>query len=148
MNSSNSDRLSIRFGVLQGSILGLLLCNAFLADLFFIINEIDIASYTNDSTPYVIDNDKYEVIESIEEVSSMLFKWPVDNLMKSNANKYHLLVSAKAIAAIKIGNFDISNTRCEKLGVTFDQRLTFDYHIRSMQKKTSCKIHALARITL
>ena len=42
----------ILFGAPQGSILGSLLLNIFLRDLFFIINETDFASYANDNTPY------------------------------------------------------------------------------------------------
>ena len=41
--------MEIIFGVLQGSILGPLSFNIFVADLFFTINDIDIASYADDN---------------------------------------------------------------------------------------------------
>ena len=46
--------MKIIFSVPQVSILGQLLLNIFLADLFFIINDADVASYVDDNTPYII----------------------------------------------------------------------------------------------
>ena len=92
LNSSYSSLLEITFGFPQGSILGPLLFNIFLIDLFFIIEDTDIASYADDNTPYVIADNIDGVIKSLEEASEILFKWFNDNLMKINANKCHLLV--------------------------------------------------------
>ena len=50
LNSSHSSWEEILFGVPQGSILGPLLFNIFLCDMFFIMNDIDFASYADDNT--------------------------------------------------------------------------------------------------
>ena len=51
IGSSYSLWRDIIFGVTQGSILGLLLFNIFLCDLFLLMKYIDLASYADDNTP-------------------------------------------------------------------------------------------------
>ena len=51
INSEYNSWEEIMFEVPQGSILGPLLFNIFLCDLFFIMEIIDIASYADDNTP-------------------------------------------------------------------------------------------------
>ena len=41
------------FGIPQGSILGPLLFNIFLCDLFLIRNYVERASYADDNTPFI-----------------------------------------------------------------------------------------------
>ena len=135
-------------GVLQGSKLGPLLFNIFVTDLFFIANSMDIANYADDNTPYATANDIDSLIVSLEEASKSLFTWFENNLMKSNADKCHLLVNSNEKVTIKISSHEIANTKREKLsGVHLDSGLSFDYHISEICKKASRKVCALARVT-
>ena len=102
VNRTYSSWLEIVLGVPQGSIIGPLLFNIFLADLFFILNDVDIASYADDNTPYVIANDINGVITSLVKASKALFEWFENNLLKSNANKCHLLVSSSDAVNLKV----------------------------------------------
>ena len=64
--------MKIAFGIPQGSILGALLFNVFLADLFFIVNSMDIANFANDNTSYATANEIESLIVSLEEVLKVL----------------------------------------------------------------------------
>ena len=79
--------MEIIFGAPRGSILGPLLFNIYLVDLSFIINDIDIAKYTDDNIPYNIADKANDLIEPLEEASTVLFQWFDNNLLKSNPDK-------------------------------------------------------------
>ena len=76
-----------------------------------------------------------------------MFEWFENNLLKSNADKCHLLVSSSDAVNLRVSEYDIQNSECEKLlGVKFDNKLTFEKHITDICRKASRKIYALARI--
>ena len=148
INSDFSSWEEILFGVPQGSILGPLLFNIFLCDLFFIMNEIDFASYADDNTPYVVGNNIEDVIIKLQNASLTLFQWFYDNQMKANPDKCHFICSTDDKVNITVENQKMCNSPCEKLlGVRFDSKLTFDAHINDICKKAGLKLKALARIT-
>ena len=78
----------------QGSVLGPLLFNIFLCDLFLIMENTDIASYADDNTPYTTRNSIKEVIQKLENAAKVLFQWFSDNQMKANPDKSHFLSSS------------------------------------------------------
>ena len=77
-----------------------------------------------------------DVITSLEKSPKALFKWFKNKLLKSNADKYHLIV---------IDECDVRKSECEKLlGVKFDTKLTFENHITNICGKARRKIYDLA----
>ena len=93
INMSYSSWEEILFGVPQGSILGPLLFNIFLCDMFFELSQTDFASYADDNTPYAEADNIDEVITILENDSIQLFKWFSENQMKANKDKCHLVIS-------------------------------------------------------
>ena len=78
-----------------------------------------------------------------------MFVWFENNLLKSNADKCHLLVSSNDVINLRGSEYDIKNSEYEKLlGVKFDNKLTFEKHITDICRKTSRKTYALAIIAL
>ena len=62
-------------GVPQASILGSLLFNIYLCDLFLSTEINYFTSYANDTTPYVTGNDSREVVSELENIPEKLFNW-------------------------------------------------------------------------
>ena len=92
------------------SILGPLLFNIFLCDLFLIMKETSFASYADDNTPCVTAENLDEVIKSLEEDSIKLFQWFSDNQIKANHDKCHLLVSGKNDVTMSASGCKMKNT--------------------------------------
>ena len=111
-----------------------------MADLYIVVKDIDIASYADDSTPFIVENNIF--IAYLEQASDTLFKWFKNNRLKSNIGKCHVLVSTNKPVGIKM------YSKCEKLlGVKIVVNLNFNDHTSDLRKKASTKISALARAT-
>ena len=77
------------------------------------VKDIDIASYADDSTPFIVEINSDNVIASLKQVSDALFNWFKSNRLKNNVDKSHVLVAQTL--GIKIGDYTIDNSDCEKL---------------------------------
>ena len=133
VGSEFSDFLNILFGVPQGSILGPILFIIFIADLIFINNDIDFASYADDTTPYVCGQNLSGVINFLESNVTNVFKWFHENGLMANSSKSHFLISPYETKSIQIQNSCIKASSSEELlGIKIDSNLTFHDHIISL----------------
>ena len=71
VNDSYSLQQDILFGIPQGSFLGPLLFNIFLADLFLTLNNTEIANYGEDTTPYTVCDSIDDLISFLEKSSKI-----------------------------------------------------------------------------
>ena len=119
---------------------GPLLFNVFICDMFYFLEDFDIANYGDDSTPYNADKNIEFVVNNLEQSSSILFKWLNGNCMKVNTDNIHLLVSGNVRATAKIYNINIESEKEQVLlGITIDSNLTFENHIHNIFKRASQK---------
>ena len=141
INHSNSSWEDILFGVPQGSMLGPILFNIFLSDLFLIVDDIDIASDADENTIYKEYENIDDLIKSLQNAAAKLFKWFSDNEMRGNTDKCHLLLSKDESSEIHRGDSIIENSTCEKLlGIKIDSKLRFDDHIQDLCNKANRKL--------
>ena len=149
INESYSSWEEILLGIPEGSILGPLLFNIFMCDVFFMVNEIGFTSYADDNTPFASRGRLDDVLDCLENAALKFFDWFSNNQMKANPDKCYLLTSITASIAIKIKDNEILNSEGEKLlGVTVDNKLNFNNnHLQKILKKANQKVHVLGRIT-
>ena len=67
------------------------LFNIHLCDLFYLLEDLDIASYANETTMHTVKENKESVINTLEPSSLPLFTWFNNNFMKLNVTRVTFL---------------------------------------------------------
>ena len=150
VNALFSDWKEIETGVPHGSILGPLLFNIFLNDIFYSINNGNLCNYADDNTLYSIGKSLNMVKESLKTNFLIIQKWFYKNHMVLNPGKCHyLLLGNKSNSnTINLNGMKLVSSSFEKLlGILTDRDLSFDKHIKSLCRKAGQKLHAQARIS-
>ena len=87
-----------------------------------------------------------EVIQELENVSKILFKWFSDNQMKANPDKYHFLTGFNSEIGITVENEKIASTKFVKLPrVKDDFILNLNFHVHEISKKAEQKLNKILR---
>ena len=73
------------------SVLGPLLFNLYINDLFLIVTDTAVCNFADDTTILAADCQLDKVLERLESDALILSKWFPENFMKLNAGKCHLL---------------------------------------------------------
>ena len=84
INEHFSDRTDTEFGVPQGSILGTILFNINMIDIFYVCENSNVASYAHDTTPYSCATDIPSVALELQASATKLFRWFKNNHLQAN----------------------------------------------------------------
>ena len=150
IGSSFSYWFDIFVGVPQGSILGLLLFNIFINDLFFMIIRSDVCNFADDKTLYSCDKKLENIFVNLKIDLKNVLYWFQVNSLKANPGKFQFMVPGDKknnTFVLNIHDNEIKNSsENELLGITINSQLKFKKHIDNFCRKASCKLHALRRI--
>ena len=152
-----SKKRKLKYGVPQGSILGPLLFNLFINDIFYFLNESKLANYADDASTYISKKGIFPFLHALKSETEIVLNWFKINEMKSNSDKCHLIVAELEHRPAYISNTCIyldeqkellhSEEIVKLLGLWIDNRLTFEHHVKTLLKEGNQKLHALMRVS-
>ena len=148
VNKTFSEWERITTGVPQGSILGPLLFNIFLNDLFLFISNSSLSNYADDNTLYTFGDNLEKIKDNLRNSFDTMHQWFYKNDMVLNTEKCHFMCLGNNI---EIGLFLFHNILVENskeqtiVGVTIDKKLYLKSHLSELRllRKLQLYLHCL-----
>ena len=123
--------------------------NIFL-NIFFFLKDANLGNYADDSTLYGYNKNLETVIYNLRQEFSTLPSWFYDNYMVLNPGKCHFMlfgIKENEQFDVICNNITLKHSSHENiLGVTIDNKLSFDEHMINICKTANKNLNALSRI--
>ena len=134
----------ISAGVPQGSILGPLLFNIFINDIFLFLQKCDLANYADDSIMNTSNKRVSTIVDSLRHEFTILSKWFYLIVLNPEKCSFMLLgVDGSLQINLACGDEILKNKKQEVLGATLDNKLNFAIHLLNITKNAIEKFNAL-----
>ena len=152
LRHSRSEWAELSKGVPQRSILVPLNVNIFLIDIFYFATESGLYNYADDSCVSDSHTEINILSSYLQSETQSMVKWFTDKSMKANTDKFQGIILCggreKKIININIGESDICFiSKIGVLGVSIDDKLNFNDHVKRTCSKASAQISPLQRLT-
>ena len=139
-------------GVPQGSILGPLLFNIFMNDLFLFTEKCQLYNYADENSLDSSSENLTDVLSNLGCDGRNAIEWFANNGMQANPDKFHFMLfspmpTAQQVLRIRDDTSLMSEAEVKVQGVTIDHKLCFSQHISACCKKAARQLNALARIS-
>ena len=152
INNNYSDYNEIISALPQGSILGPILFNLSINDLFFFIELASMHNFADDSILSAWGETVSKLIETLESESNIAIDWFTKNKMITNPDKFQAIILDKKKSKLTnipltIDNQNIKSVpSVELLGVHLDDKLNFNLHISNICRSAANQLNALIRL--
>ena len=134
----------ISAGVPQGFILGPLLFNIFINDIFLFLQKCDLANYADDSIMNTSNKRVSTIVDSLRHEFTILSKWFYLIVLNPEKCSFMLLgVDGSLQINLVCGDEILKNKKQEVLGATLDNKLNFAIHLLNITKNAIEKFNAL-----
>jgi hypothetical protein len=151
VDGEKSAEMPLEIGCVQGSTLGPRLFTLYINEIRSKIDADHFICYADDGYVLVSGENATEVSEKIKTISAKHLAYLQTLGMKANPSKTEVVFFIKKgpslILDVDIGGTIVkSQSTMKVLGVHFDDKLTWEYHIRQLVKKANSKLSVLRRI--
>ena len=150
-NNTSSEKLLIKCGVPQGSILGPLLFILYINDLWNISEQLNFILFADDTNLFYSNKSIDSLVETLNKELETLILWFKINKLSLNVAKTNYLIFGKKSYADKIKLFmqskeimRVSDTKF--LGVLVDERFSWKKQIEYVENKMSKGIGIMYRV--
>ena len=124
----------------------------FINDISVMLSTDDIHNFADDNTITALSETIQDLINTLQNKTARSIKWMENNNMISNPDKFKAIILTKD----RKDNSNLQLNFCDKkiktsdkvqlLGITIDQRLSFEQHISEICRKAPVSLNALKRL--
>ena len=151
IGNTRSEWQIIKKGVPQGSVVGPTIFNYFINDLFMFEDDFKIANYADDNSIYATAPSRILLLDKLSKATCIAIKWFTSNSLQANPQKFQFIVFGKKVRDEKLMISENVHIECSKivklLGVSLDQELNFNAHVKIVCRKAAWQLTALGRIS-